>query len=327
MKFVSWKFIKYRTDRVNEPNYYGNDFTVSAQPTWRIAQDPLTLNNMDKPSDSYFNYEKNEMYRSQIAFISFGKSKLIERIVGLSKNKFVMDMAAGKGQDLYRYIPHFKKGLFLDIDSLAISTLMTRRSELIRDPKYSAFTMETYVGVEDLTKPKDEIYERIQEYLEPHKPGFINCNLAIHYLVYDEYHMRNFIGLVNQCLDANGIFSFTTFNGKKIAELIENGEWKVHQDEVLKYKIVKKYQGDWSMGSTISVKLPFSDDMYDEGLVDIEMLVREFGKFGFELLAEGSMGDYLSSFGNNSKKHAQNLSADDIEYASLYHYCILKKKN
>jgi hypothetical protein len=328
-KFEDWKFHKVRTDRINEPNYYGNDFLVSAQVNWQIAQDPLTIENMATPSESYFSSAKGEIYIPQTSMISFCKSKLIEEAAGRTPNKFVVDLAAGKGQDLARYLPLFSKGLFMDIDSIAISTLMARRVDLIRNPKYSALRMETFVGVEDLTQPKEEILARVSEYITPKKPGFINCNLAIHYLVYDDYHAKNFAGLVKEMIAPGGIFAYTTFNGAKINALLAGAsEWVRRDGEVVKYKISKLYQGDaLRMGAKIAVKLPFSgEEMYEEGLVDIDALNQIFSQFGLEVLREGSLTDYLPALKQENKKLFERLSPDDIEYVGLYHFCVLKNK-
>lgn len=327
--FTGWHFHKVRTDRINEPKYFGNDFLVSAQVNWRIAQDPLTIDNMNRPSESYFSSTKGEIYFPQTSFVSFCKSKLIEESSERSPNKFVIDLAAGKGQDLARYLPLFQKGLFMDIDAIAISTLMSRRVDMIKNPKYSALRMETYVGVEDLTNPKEEILERIKEYITPKKPGFVNCNLAIHYLVYDDYHMKNFAGLVKEIIAKGGVFSYTTFNGKKIAELLTGKkEWIRRAGEVVKYKITKRYEGDeLRMGAKIAVKLPFSgEEMYEEGLVDIDLLNETFSQFGLELIREGSLADFLPKLQKENNKLYKQLSEDDIEYVGLYHFCILKNK-
>ena len=209
--FIEWKFHKLREDRVGEPNYFGNDFIAAAEPNWRIAQDSLTITEMSLPIESYFSQKKGEIYAAQTGFISFCKTRLIETASELSPNKFVIDLAAGKGQDLLRYPAYFDKGLFLDIDRIAISSLMARRYNLIK--KNLAIKFQTFVGVEDLTKPKDEILGRLAPFLSHKKAGFVNCNLAIHYLISD---LHNFCGLVSQIIAKNGVFAFTTFDGEKI---------------------------------------------------------------------------------------------------------------
>jgi hypothetical protein len=49
-------------------------------------------------------------------------------------SKVVVDLAAGKGQDLARYYDaDYVKGVFCDIDPIALSELVARRFDITRD--------------------------------------------------------------------------------------------------------------------------------------------------------------------------------------------------
>lgn len=345
----TWKYHGVRTDRINEPNYYGNDFVKVAEDNWFVSQNPLLLESMHIPPDVYFSTTKAEIYKAQVHSVSYGKSKLISEAKEMIPNLFVFDLAAGKGQDLHRYMDQeYEKGLFLDIDRTAIASLIHKRYDLMKSEYYNTKKFRTNVGVQDLTRPSSDVLNEIKHFFVPEKPGLIICNLAIHYLIFDQKHLLNFISLVKKSLHKDGYFIYTTFDGKKINSLFDktdkieggvekvksdaiqiNDEWIVYEDEVVKYRIIKHYKGNKleNFGQKISVKLPFSgSDMYQEHLVNIDFVNGEFIKHGFEIVRVGSMGDYIEEIAELNPRLYNKLSVDDKKYIDLYGYCILKLK-
>jgi SAM-dependent methyltransferase len=326
--FVEWKFIGTRPDRLSEPNYFGNNFTTVAEVNWFVAQDPIILEDMHMPPNAYFAIEKSAIYKNQVHAVSYVKSKLIKHAKSIIPNTFVLDLAAGNGQDLARYMDcGYTSGLFIDIDRIAIATLIERRYQFIQgNTFYSKKAFKVNVGVEDLTVPNDEIVARFEPYFTPNKPGLIVCNLAIHYLIYDVDHLNNFAGLIIKCLANNGTFMFTCFNGKKIHNLFKNAdEWVDREGDIVKYHIKKLYAGDFlGFEQKISVKLPFSAQMYEENLVNVELVTKKFSSLGFNV-TQHSMSEYLFNLSKENANLFKSLNQSDKFYLDLYHCFICTK--
>jgi len=326
--FREWKFHGVRVDRINESNYFGNDFVKSAEPNWFISQNPVIIEKMwEPPTDVYFSQDKNQIYWAQTAAISFMKSKLIQVASEEVPNLTVLDLASGKGQDLQRFMNSgFKTGLFLDSDSVAISRLLLKRYELMKSMYNRSLKMKTYVGVRDLTKPSDPTIKSILEIL-PENPGLVICNLAIHYLVSNPDNLANFSKLVSKTIHKEGYFIYTTLDGAKIVELLKGKkEWSVHQDEVLKYKIEKHYDADQLnlFDQKIKIKLPFSSELYEENLVNIGMVNTYFEKLGFKIVETGHVTDFLPDMKSDASRIYNQLTDDDMTYIGLYSYSKLQ---
>lgn len=325
--FKKWKFIKTRPDRLTEKNYFGNDFTKVAEQNWFIEQNPIKIEEMYLAPSTYFAEEKSELYRNQVSALSFAKTMLIRDAFGIVPNHFVLDLAAGKGQDLFRYMDAgFESGMFIDYDKLAIAELISRRYQSISrsDNYYSSKKFKVNVGVEDLTQPNVEIVGRLEPFFVNEKPGLIICNLAIHYLIYDPPHLDNFMGLIMKCIADKGVFVYTCFNGKKINELPD--EWIDREGDVVKYYIKKDYSGPFKgFGQKISVKLPFSPEMYEETLVDIDLVNLKLKNLGFEVKT-GSILDLLPLLDKKHKDINDKLNDSDKFYLGLYSYSICRKK-
>ena len=86
--------------------------------------------------ECYFQIDDNLLYKAQRSFNSYVKSKTLENIIAdklYDKNdtNWVIDLAAGKGQDLARLNNlNFKNGLFIDKDKNALLELVNRKFTL-----------------------------------------------------------------------------------------------------------------------------------------------------------------------------------------------------
>ena len=133
-----WKFKKIRSDRdveLERGGYFGNYYTI-AEHIWNNINNPLTLEMLTSDNNSYFMNDNNEFYKAQRSFNSFVKTHILESIISeklTDKNdtEFVIDLAAGKGQDLARLSNlGFKTGLFIDNDENALAELVNRKHHL-----------------------------------------------------------------------------------------------------------------------------------------------------------------------------------------------------
>lgn len=317
-KIVKWKEIGIREDRKNETNYYGNDYRI-AELTWLNFIDPFTKEELwNGVKDIYFATEKESMYEAQITYVSFCKNTLITDL--LNEMTTIIDIGAGKGQDLGRYYKAKVKNLYaIDKDRAALSELIQRRL---------TGTAETAVNVmvADMNDDYKLLVERMKSHFNLTAVDAIVCNLAVHYFLGSKDEMTNFVLFCERMLKSGGIVILTCFFGEKIHDL--PAEWDIYQDNVLKYSIKKEYVGDTlGIGQKIGVKLPFSNgEYYSENLVNTEELVKEFKSFGFSLKSKKSLLHYMNDFKARNHATAALLTEDDKKYIELYGEIVVTKK-
>jgi len=150
----------------------------------------------------------------------------------------------------------------------------------------------------------------------------IVCNFALHYFVGDEMHIRNIAKFITTLLAKQGRFIFTTFDGRRVFDLLEehNGRYDIKENNddtkdsgAVKMSIVRKYKKGKFTGvdQLIEVLLPMSNDYMEEYLVDLDQIEKVFRKH--KLLKEMQM-NFREFLGDNS----MGLTDADIEVISLY---------
>jgi len=333
-KNKKWEFKKIRTDRdveLERGEYYGNYYKISEM-IWNNINNPLTLDMLIKdPNNSYFLKDDNMFYKAQRSYNSFVKSYILETIISdnlTDKNdtNLVIDMAAGKGQDLARLSNlGFKKGIFLDYDKNALVELINRKHNL-----KTKGNMEIYTKHINLTDNYKDIIKELNIFeLKKDSIDIIICNFAIHYIISNEDNLINIIKLLNYYLKPNGRFIFTCFDGNKVFNLLKDNEvWNKYENDTLKYSIKKIYK-DTIMskyGQKIDVLLPFSNnEYYTENLIDIENLINIFNGNGFTTEISLPFTSLLNNFEKNNKKIYDDLTDADKEFVDLYQFVIIKK--
>lgn len=328
----NWKFHKIRSDRINENNYYGNDYTRTALHTWISSVNPLIIAKMHMPVDNYFNKGKDNAYFAQTAAVSFAKTMLINKIAALIDKKTVVDFAAGKGQDLKRYTnAKFEKALMIDIDKIALMGLIAKYGEMTHDKKLE-MSMSLTILHQDLNKPANEVLQNIQNLYQKNYEPFntIICNLALHYLVETLDSIKNLITNVQNLLAVNGYFLFIIPDGEKIFNLLteNNNDWISKENNSIKYRITAMYKDATfaELGQRVKTKLAFTgEELYEENLVNIDFICKIFAMYGFKIYQRGSIGDFLALFSEKNRTVYNQLSAEDKKFVSLYSYVILQK--
>lgn len=327
---VPWKLIKFRDDRVDEPNYYGNDFLQNASQNWHISQNPVNIQDMHLPVVTYFNQGKNNIYLAQTSMNSFTKTELIKEASSPSERR-VIDFAAGKGQDLFRYTNlGYERGLFLDIDKTALGELIARWYSVVTN-RNKAINIKINTLHQDMLENHKQIISNIERtWGEDPLPNLIVCNFAIHYFTRTLEELINVIHVIDEFLSADGKFLYTTFNGKAVVDLVNNcgngEEWIARENSIVKYHIkMKKGATCKGFGEMINLKLPFTDDMYEEHLVNIEIFNETFARRGYNIVKTGSFSDYFDLFENGNREMYKMLSDDDKKFISLYQYTIMQK--
>ena len=254
---------------------------------------------------------------------------IADKLYDKNDTNWVIDLAAGKGQDLARLNNlNFKNGLFIDKDKNALLELVNQKFTLKSNKKNN---IKIYTQNIDLLTDYKIIIKELEIFnIEPETVDIIICNFAIHYIIINDEKLLNLIKLLNNYLKPGGRFIFTCFNGYKIFKLLENSnEWNSYDDNNnLKYSIKKLYNSNnlLNTGQKIDVLLPLSNSYYTEYLVNLDYVFDIFNENNFVSELSLSFENFLDSFKIDNNKMFNDLSNIDIEYTILYKVNIIKKK-
>jgi len=338
----NWEFERIREDRIREllsNRYFGNDYSV-AESTWLNYIDPFPVEELwTGPLLDYFMNTKSGIYRAQTGFISFAKTEVIKN---LPSHEWVIDLGAGRGADLGRYIAANVENLIaVDQDRAALSELIRRKYSFAKTKrgkqKGMSHKMHTavHIAVIDLNVDADENATSIRQLPMPiDGVNAIVCNLAVHYFAESVAKIKNFVKLCANLVVIGGTVTLTAMFGDKVHEKLieesieEGSSWNRRQGDILKFSIERRYSSDSleSAGQRIAVLHPFSNgDLYEEYLVNTEVFQREFALRGFELIASNTFDSKLQSFARQSPNMHKLMTPYDIEYISLYGELIFRK--
>jgi len=329
IKKEEWTLTKIREDRkveVKRGNYFGNNYKV-AEFVWMAYLDPLVIEDINKDDNKddniYFQEYDNILHKASRNFNSNVKSEIFKKY---RNTNWVIDLASGKGQDLFRYSNNNMRNIiFLEIDKVALTELIIRKHSFSNDEKYKNHMNILIQNVDLLDDYKDNI-KKINNVYTSHNIDLIMCNLSFHYFVKNMESLDNICQLINHYLISGGTFIFSTFDGNKIVNLLEenNGEWTVKVGDKIKYSIKKKYKENHitNIGQKIDVLLPFSKNTYyEEYLVNIDTIEKELKKYNIFLKDNIPFSNYFNSYDS-----IYELDHDDRKYVDLYHYYIFVKK-
>jgi hypothetical protein len=324
-----WNLLRIRTDReadMKRKSYYGNYYKY-AELIWMNYQNPLRLGDLSNISSGYFQKDDNKDYTYIRKFNNFVKDQLLQLYTQNDKIDWIIDLASGKGQDLLKYLDKkINNILMIDNDIMALMEVINRKYKYMKPSNI-------YIKQMDLNNSSKKNLEQIKQsaFGIPYDGvPLIVCNLALHYFAYNKRKMQNIITLIGGLLESGGIFIFTTFNGRKIFDLLNNalGIYEKHHGDKLIYSIKRLYNDTEFTGinQQIEVLLPFSNGQYyKEYLVNTDLFAEELLKKKITLNIEDSFSVYLDKF-KDSKPHFHNkLLENDVEFISLYSFYICNK--
>lgn len=342
-----WKLVKVREDRKMEANYFGNDFRV-AEITYMNYVDPFYFEDLWKSQNTYFRGVASTMYEASNKFKRYVISVLMKE--NYSGARRVIDLAAGRGADLHRLMElDVKESIFVDIDPTAISELIRRKFSFFKqrtthrrrlggyqgryDENFSAAeSMVVHAMIADLKTPYATTVARLHDFgVVPASCDGAICNFAFHYMCDTAEHITNFVQLASTLLCKDGVLMITVMDGQRVFDLLgdlKTGEqWTAMHGERPQYAIKKKYDGAKlaKYGQTISVLLPFSDEMYDEPLCNVENLVAVAKKYHLNLEVSLPFGDYLEQFGKADSSLFGRLTDVDKHYIGLHQALTFRK--
>jgi hypothetical protein len=352
LSLVEWAMTRVREDRRRElltKRYYGNDF-YTAELIWLNYIDPFPLEQLwEGPSLDYFVRPKAGIYRAQTALISYMKT---ERILSLKHSDWVVDVGAGKGQDLGRYLDAEIHNLVaIDQDRAALSELVRRKYSFAgkrgtttedESPVYTshgrrrARATTIHVLRADASAPHSETLAKLENLgLRRASADAVVCNLVVHYFLESVESMRNIVALVRGIVKVGGQVIVTALLGKAVHKLFQTmrvpsgGTWEVREgDGPPKYALRRLYSSTTleAVGQRIGVLLPFSDGrFYEEYLVNTESLEATFVARGFSLKSSTNAASLIPNFEVRNRALASLLTAGDKQYLSLYGELVFRR--
>lgn len=359
----TWELHKLRSDRdsqVSKGIGFGNAYKT-AEIIYEGYRNPLTLEMMISPSAinnaAYFSETKSDIYKPLTRYNGYVKASILRQLDGVD---LVIDLAAGKGQDMFVLDSlKVKSVLFIDQDKEALTELSSRKYNL-GNAKYYVFqapprrsgraqsAMNVWTLEADLSKPSKETISAVENMFPIKEADGMIMNFAIHYIIKDEASRTNVFDLVNHFMKPGGTFIFTAFDGKRMYDFLEatpKGESldlpviselsehspraeKADENDILaakKFSIRKDYDGAFKpYGLKIGVVHPFSaGEYYEEGLLDLNWVLEAFRSRGWVVLQNSSFGDWLDRYQSFEKRIP--LDRSDKVYTSLYSYCSVSK--
>lgn len=340
-----WKFVKIREDRHVTSNQFGNDFAVAETILMELI-DPLTFEDLYNFNKEIY-FQKSNTDDSVNIVNKYNRFVITELFKQYLQNKdFVIDLASGRGADLFRYSEqNVKKVLFIEKDTTALSELIDRKlgkddetknqnnknknKKKKKNPKHRDLKLKVLAHNTDLKKDADVIMNNLvaEVGVTEFSANIVVCNFAIHYFCENEHYINNFMKLVSSLLQVNGRFIFTTFDGEKVFDLLkENKTWVTESG---KFMIEKLYDDNKlkKFGQIIKVKLHFSKDgeLYEEPLCNIKAVLEVANKHKLTVVEQGSFLDYMPAFEKIEIFRAHNLSEEDKTFIGLYKYVVLQK--
>ena len=320
---------------------YGNDYKT-AEMIFLDYKNPFTLEKLTNPEKfsnvSYFIESKQTSYKYMTKFNAYVKTNAMMQLKNVNT---VMDLAAGKGQDLFTlHGLGVKNAIFVDKDVDAISELNKRKFNLGQNQWYMYMTpkpakhMEISTKVLDLTGKSDILIKSLSDIniLKKNSVDGVIINFAIHYIINSAETLDNVINLIDYYLSSGGIFIFTCFDGARIFDMLKDvktgDSYDIKQGNDVKYSIKKLYDDKKfvSYGMKISVIHPFSaGEYYEENLIDIQNIVNHFIKKKYTILTNNSFGDMLAKYEKAYPDLFKAMSKEDKMYSSLYNYITIVK--
>jgi hypothetical protein len=329
--YINWRFLQLRDDRPIIPNrYYGNNYkTVISVFINYIDPFPLEILINGFEEDTYFVSKKDNMYSAYTGFMSYAKETTMRKFI--PKDSVVMDIGAGKGQDIFRYNKiGINSVLAVDKDSTAIVMLLNRWMDYYmynKNPNAKLTTTLHTIVMDMNTNYKDNVSRITCKFSQ--KYDVIVCNLAIHYFLENVAFMKNLVNFCNSILSDNGIVVITCLSGEKIFDKVnKTGKYELLENNVIKFSIKKIYSDNTfeNAGQRIEVLLPFSNGKYyTEFLVNLNTLKEEFKEASFMVESEKQLSEMTNNFKEVNPMVYEKLKDVDKEYIDLFTAIVFKR--
>lgn len=332
------KMIRLRSDRVQDiakGEYYGNHIKY-AEMIFHSIKYPLTIEALGgATSIGYFAENDNDdTYKAQRSFNSFVKTFLLETyLYPKTEGKArIMDLMAGKGQDLGRAIDMgFQEIVAVDKDTDALYELLERKYNL--RVKRKGATATIHIKQVDFEDSCEDIVKKLK--LPESSADSVMNNFGIHYICHSAAPAKldpltEFAKLNAFYLKIGGRIMITAFNGLDVFNLLKDKDvFSLSETKHVKYSIKRAFSSEilTPLDQAIDVLLPFSNgEYYREFLVNYDHLQSVFEANGFQLVKTDGFESLLRPYKKQNAKGYSSMTEADREWVSLYGYLIFERK-
>jgi len=336
-----WVPIKYRDDKTGVYQTQGRDagnYWNIAYNVWDNIVNPVTidiLTGKSKIQDKYFRKTPASSHTmSMVRFHNFIKLCYYRKYTK-NHNDWVMELAAGRGNDINKHIRIGTKNVLLvDIDQTAIDEGKMRINALGPREKTTHFeTMVADIGSSDMEKKLTAAGYSFGQF------DAVVCNFGIHYVFGSKDSMKIVKDYVTKFLKKGGIFMFSTFDGKKVFDFLINNkvgyneEYKFFNHDNLLFVIKRLFKSDQfsNYGQEVGIYIDRIGSYMNEYLVNLEYVTELFTKDNsFKLLENTSFEKWYPIYLRKTKnKHAsRNVKMNDSEctFSFFYNYVVFQKR-
>ena len=274
------------------------------------------LQNTSKP---YYNAQGAHLdspfrkYQNRIKSILLSGSSAFAKLNSSSGRPNLIDFSAGRGGDIMKWIESdFEYVLALDIDENGLfhsEDNLTKRIEKFKENRdFSDWFQKSKIDIgvsnscekflngdsyKDTSPNNKKRLDKIIAKNGPRSFDVASVQFSIHYCFDSILHINNMFTNISDCLKEMGIAIITTFNGKKVYDLLKknNGSIKFSVDNLELYTISFKEKYIWDtlpndnngIGVAINVKLSSTETEITEYLVHPQLLLKHAKLAGLRL--------------------------------------------
>jgi len=188
-----------------------------------------------------------------------------------------------------------------------------------------------------VNKEKVDRRDAMNPYINIMKENFdvVSCQFAIHYMFESEESLDTFCKNVNDVMKVGGYFIGTCLNGVQVKqELLKSNDSLLEGviDDNLIWRIDGKFDNispNVVFGERISVYMESIGKVFDEFLVDIEILESKLKKWNIKLLVTNDLKklDIKTSFGGFKELYTNEFKMKPVleEYSFMNMWFVFKK--
>lgn len=316
-----WIPVRIRMDKTEGylQNFKDNTYEVTKGPnSWRTAMsiqnyinNPIDKNILfgkkDFVDDYYVNVKRRGLKIPLYKYNNYIKKSLYEKY--LKKDYNVLDLAGGRGGDLYK-IKESKYVLHINKVNKLLEEAKNRFNRMNNKPEMN-FLQFDLLG-NNLNKINK--LKKVKEF------DLITCQFAFHYLCKDKKSIDFIVKIIDGNLKKGGIFMLTGYDGKLIFDLLKDSKNKdFRYNNKLFARIVKKYgeKKFKNYGQKINVTIEKIGVPQDEFLINFDYLKKKLKNFKIK---------EENNFGENIKSFNKKLSEEEINYIKLHKYIVFVKE-
>lgn len=363
---IGWRFVRIRSDRdgdLRSGKYFGNYYTNAEQTLLSFIY-PITLDMLvsNQANEQYFVTDRDRMYESMAKFNNKIKAEMFAQYS--HDVQYHLDLAGGRGSDIYNYFEHIAQKVFVvEVDQAAIQEMIDRKRNFMN--KITGVSQQSpsgrYAGAQqvsepfqpkraklpslviveqDLRKPYEQIMAKLRMFGAPAADTQVVAGTALappsHRFVFDtissHFAMHYFTRSDDEKINIVRLVNMCLKpGGHFIFTMFDAARVrKLITAGPWEFRLPDgrlKYSISRSDGypETIKLVLPFTGGQaIEESLVDLDAIIRLFEAPSLGFTLV--MNKNFSEFFDTYPKYTGRLDAGDTIFCGLYNVVVLRAK-